>query len=361
MHKENKTLCFIIHSLSPGGKERVMSELVNYLSKKPNLDLHLVLFGHKRELFFSISEKVEIHLPVFEFKSQFRFLSTIKTLIYLRKRVRKIQPNSILSFGEYWNNFVLIALWGLKVPIFISDRSSPTKKLSRIHTFLRKKLYPKAAGFIAQTMQSAEITLNDKRNGNIRVIGNPIRAIKNVQEHERENIILTVGRLIKTKNLDQLIRIFAKINLHNWKLVIVGGESQREQLLVELINLSRKMGVSDRVDFVGFQTDVDDYYRRSKIFAFTSSSEGFPNVVGEALSAGLPVVAFDSVAGNSDLVKNGRNGFLVGLFDYSEMEKKIRLLMENEEIRIKMSKYKSDSIHSFSIDSISEKYLQFII
>jgi hypothetical protein len=74
-------------------------------------------------------------------------------MIFLRKKVKLIKPDSILSFGEYWNSFVLIALIGLPYPVFISDRCSPDKEFTRIHTILRKWFYPKAKGIIAQTIK----------------------------------------------------------------------------------------------------------------------------------------------------------------------------------------------------------------
>ncbi|MDZ7634136.1 MAG: glycosyltransferase [Bacteroidales bacterium] len=82
----------------------------------------------------------------------------------------------------------------------------------------------------------------------------------------------------------------------------------------------------------GYQSDTDNYYRRSRIFAFMSSSEGFPNVLGEALSAGLPVVSYDCLAGPSDLISDGDNGFLIPLFDRELFKEKLTLLMANDEL-----------------------------
>jgi glycosyltransferase involved in cell wall biosynthesis len=66
----------------------------------------------------------------------------------------------------------------------------------------------------------------------------------------------------------------------------------------------------DKVFLEGEQKEIDPWYHRAKLFAFTSSSEGYPNVVGEALSAGLPVVAYDCIAGPSDMIDDGKTGIL---------------------------------------------------
>jgi hypothetical protein len=83
---------------------------------------------------------------------------------FLRKKVKNIDPDTILSFGEYWNNLVLLSLYGLKYPVYISDRSQPDKDLGRVQNRLRDLLYPKAAGFIAQTSKAKEICLNKRWN-----------------------------------------------------------------------------------------------------------------------------------------------------------------------------------------------------
>jgi GalNAc-alpha-(1->4)-GalNAc-alpha-(1->3)-diNAcBac-PP-undecaprenol alpha-1,4-N-acetyl-D-galactosaminyltransferase len=106
---------------------------------------------------------------------------------------------------------------------------------------------------------------------------------------------------------------------------------------------------------------VEEYYLKSKIFAFTSSSEGFPNVVGEAMSAGLPVVAYDCVAGPSDLIEDGVNGFLVPLFNGDNFEEKLMMLMDDEEMRIRMGKASRNLIEKYSSESISEQFYSFIL
>ena len=70
---------------------------------------------------------------------------------------KTLNRTAVLSFGEYWNSFVLIALFGLKYPVFVSDRCQPDKSLGKFHDLLRKNLYPKAAGIIAQTEKAEEI------------------------------------------------------------------------------------------------------------------------------------------------------------------------------------------------------------
>ena len=339
-----------------------MAELAGYFAKKQQVEVHLILYGIKRDIFYALPDNVIIHKPFFIFDDNYRLKSVIKTLFYLRKKIKEIKPDTVLSFGEYWNNFVLMATLGLRCPVFISDRSQPDKSLGKMQDKLRKWLYPFANGIIAQTEKAKQIYTSFYRHSNITVIGNPIRKIQTGEEViERENIVLMVGRLIASKHQDKLIELFVKINNPEWKLVIVGYDHLKQNHMVRLQELVKELGAEERVVLAGKQSNVERYYLQSKIFAFTSSSEGFPNVIGEAMSAGLPVVSFDCVAGPSEMIADNENGFLVPLFDYDLFQRKLSSLMEDNAKRLDFGLDAEKSIKKFSVENIGEKFFQFIL
>ena len=342
--------------------ERVMAELANHFAKKDGVELHLILYGIKRDIFYSLPDNMSIHQPSFPFNDNRRLLSTIKTLHYLRKKIKEIKPDAVLSFGEYWNNFVLIATLGLRYPVFVSDRSQPDKSLGRLQDQLRNWLYPFAKGVIAQTAKAKQLYHSMYRHNNISVIGNPIREIKNsTADCERENIVLMVGRLINTKHQDKLIELFVNINQPGWKLVIVGYDHLKQYNMERLQALVKELNAADKVILAGKQSNVESYYLQSKIFAFTSSSEGFPNVIGEAMSAGLPVVAFDCVAGPSEMITDNKNGFLIPLFDYELFQQKLSLLMNDELLRKEMGVNAKQHIQKFDVENIGDQFYHFIL
>jgi glycosyltransferase involved in cell wall biosynthesis len=341
--------------------ERVMTELALYFSAKENVEIHLVLYGNGRDVFYVIPDSVQLHKPDWLFNNSYRFFYTFRTIFWLRRTLKKINPHTVLSFGEYWNSFVLLALKGTPYPVYVSDRCRPDKYLGKLHEFLRKWLYPSAAGLIAQTGKAKGVYTDKNLNKNIEVIGNPIRKIsRNEKNTKKENIILTVGRLIDTKHHDRLIEIFDKIETRDWKLVIVGGNAIKQDGMSHLKTLIKKKNLQDRVTLTGTISDVDSYYLKSKIFAFTSSSEGFPNVIGEAMSAGLPVVSYDCFAGPADMIDDEKNGYLIDLFDDETFYKRLRKLMDDDELRHKMGRKSKKLIKRFSDDSIHEKYHKFI-
>lgn len=352
----------VIPSLQAGGMERVMAELADCFVMKDEIEIHLILYGITREIFYKLPDSVIVHKPVFPFNNDRRLFYTLKTLFFLRKTIKKIDPKSILSFGEYWNNFVLLSLIGLKYSIFVSDRSQPDKSLGWFHDMLRHWLYPRAKGLILQTGKAKQIYLSRNKHSNIAVIGNPIKIVNTNNKHiTRGKNVIMVGRLIKTKHQDMLIEMFAHVSPPDWKLFIVGYDHLKQQHLERLKELAMKLGVEQRVVFTGKQDNIEELYAQSSIFAFTSSSEGFPNVIGEAMAAGLPVVAFDCVAGPSEMISDGHNGFLVPLFNTMEFEFKLSKLMEDSALREKLGSNGKQTIKKFSSELISEAFLNFIM
>lgn len=350
-----------MHSLQAGGMERVMTELACYFAENTELHVDLVLYGIRRDIFFNLHDGITVHRPPFPFKDQQRLFSTLKTFWFLRRKIRELRPDTVLSFGEYWNTFVLLATYRLGIPVYVSDRSQPDKSIGRLHEFLRKVLYPTAAGVIAQTIKAKEIFLGMYKPARMAVIGNPLRAIRANGAVARENIVLMVGRLIKSKNQEALISIFLRIGMPGWKLVLVGYDHMKQQNEQRLKTMVRELGGEDRVVFAGKQAHVDDFYLRSKIFAFTSLSEGFPNAIGEAMSAGLPVVAYDCIAGPAEMIEDGKNGFLVPLNDERLFTERLEFLMRNERMREEMGAAARQSIGRFSIQQIGNQFYEFIL
>ena len=138
-------------------------------------------------------------------------------------------------------------------------------------------------------------------------------------------------------------------------LILVGSGEQETQLK----NLVEGTRISDKVLFVGNQpqSSVADFYKASDIFALTSHYDNFPNVILEAMSSGLPIVA-TNVGGIHYQIKNGLNGFLVDSSKNNECTEAIVTLATNSALRSRMGQENIRSIVStFSWDNSAEKVL----
>jgi GalNAc-alpha-(1->4)-GalNAc-alpha-(1->3)-diNAcBac-PP-undecaprenol alpha-1,4-N-acetyl-D-galactosaminyltransferase len=352
-------IALILPTLHAGGMERVMSELANYFVLLPNIEVHFILFKKNATMFYPLHEKVAVHKQGNGFLKQLKFFEFFYTLFYIRKTVSSIAPDSVLSFGTQWNNLVLLSLFGKGFPVFVSDRGSPARRYQALQEWLRSWLYPKATGIIAQTRTAQQFSEGRFKHHNIAVIGNPIKRV--VGNGERKKAILTVGRLIESKHHDRLIHIFSKLNAPEWELIIVGDDALKQNNMVRLNKLVEELGLAGKVALLGARKDVDRFYLSSKIFAFTSSVEGFPNVVGEAMSAGLPVVSYDCNAGPSEMIKDGKNGYLIKQFDDDAFVEKLQHLVDNPILVSQMAIEAIETMEQFSLQTIGNKYLKFLL
>lgn len=80
----SKSICLVIHSLSLGGMERVMSVLANNFCERENVVVNLLLIGKEPKIDFALNEKISVFKPSFKFDGQRRFKSTIETIKFLR-------------------------------------------------------------------------------------------------------------------------------------------------------------------------------------------------------------------------------------------------------------------------------------
>ena len=204
--------------------ERVMTILANQFSIYPELKITLLLMS-RQEHSYDLPDTIAIIEPNFYHKNFSRLVFTLKIFIFVRRSLKRIQPDTILTFGGKYNSFVLLSVLGVSLRIFISDRSRPGISYGKFLDILNPWVYKLAKGIIAQTEKAQEVVYKSVKHTNIKVIANPIKASVG-KTNQRENIILNVGRFIKSKHQDWLINYFVDLNLADWRLVFLGEGSQ---------------------------------------------------------------------------------------------------------------------------------------
>lgn len=134
-----------------------------------------------------------------------------------------------------------------------------------------------------------------------------------INKGERENLITNVARLTYDKQQHLLIEAFSRIagQFPNWKVEFWGDGNGENEYTNRLKNLICKLHLEHQVCLRGCTRDVLSVYQRASIFAFPSAHEGFPLAMTEAMSAGLPVVAYRSCPAVNELVRDGESGLLV--------------------------------------------------
>lgn len=159
------------------------------------------------------------------------------------------------------------------------------------------------------------------------------------------------------KGFDVRIAAFAKTNHSNWKLVIAGNQGPHTKELYELVE---RLGITDRVEFLGAVKEIDKVFSQAKIFVLPSRSEGFPNALIEAMANGVASISFDINAGPSDIISDQKNGILVPDGDIKELTNKIKFLINNETERLRISEEGMKIKDSLSVEKIGDIFYDFI-
>lgn len=167
---------------------------------------------------------------------------------------------------------------------------------------------------------------------------------------EDDFMIISVGELNKNKNHQVIIRAIAKLRNEKIKYVLCG----QGPLETELRELAKELDVENQVKFLGFRKDVPDLMKVADLFAFPSYREGLSLSLMEAMASGLPVVCSE-IRGNTDLIEDGKGGYLVEPSDVEGFAKYIKELIEDSRLRSEFGDFNHKKIENYSIENVMKE------
>lgn len=170
---------------------------------------------------------------------------------------------------------------------------------------------------------------------------------------KKKKEIIYVGRLDnRSKKVGRLIKVWSKVGKKypDWNLTIVGDGPDRNQLEV----LKKKYQVGN-LTFEGFQSPIE-YYKRASIICMTSSFEGFPMVLVEAMQFGCVPIAFDSFEAIHDVIIPEKTGELVKPFKIKDYINKLSNLIDDDTKRTTMSDAASMYVARFDVKTIADRW-----
>jgi len=261
-----------------------------------------------------------------------------KRIHRLRTTVLQTSPEVILSFNDLTNIATLLATRGMGVPVIVGERSDPhMHRLKLPWRLLRPWAYRQADCVVAQTQHALDYFPPSIRSHG-RVIPNAVQLpepITNSSSTERHRnmhkVVLAMGRLAKEKNFTTLVQAFAVLapRYPTWNLEI-WGEGQERGNLEQLVN---NLNLRNRIKLPGTTKLPHNIMRKADLFVLPSLYEGFPNVLGEAMACGLPVVSFNCPSGPSELIRNDIDGVLVPPDNTEALAAAMERLISNESER----------------------------
>lgn len=308
-------LVLLINSLGNGGAERVVSILLESLGRQGK-PVQLVCL--ERNDFYTIPEGLNVTY-LSDFNGQeagWKKLLYLPVFAWKLRRLVKAQSIAVVQSHVYRANYVngLARLMGAghraqMVNVGQVSLYQQEGWLGKVNLRLIRWLYPRAELLIlkSQGMKADLMRLMPQLKVAQTVIHNPYDVDKiqrqaleeplNWKKSSDKFTLVSVGRLIPLKQLDDVIAALAKLPA-NVELVLVGEGPHKDFLK----GVAKAQGVDDRVVFVGRQENPFSYVARADAFVMASRSEGFPNVLAEALLCGVPCIAADCTSGPREIL-----------------------------------------------------------
>lgn len=326
-----------------GGTERVASNLANELVKNGH-EVEILSLFHVDKPAYELDNRVSRYeLTSDDGKAPNRFVGIyrhIKRYFALIKYTRKSDTDKYLVMLRL-PVYMLLSLKGITFnsPVVFSERGTPeeTYAASRMKKWISKRLLKRANGAVFQTDYALNYYSNEYLKCKGVVILNPINeklieasTTASSSDYE-ERAFICVGRLTTQKNQKLLLKAFSlihsKVPEYSLKLI---GTGEDKSMLVEL---SRDLGIIDKVVFTGKLDNYKDIYRKGNIFVLSSLHEGLPNALIEAMVMGLPCVSTDCAGmGPRFLIEDGINGFLVPLNNEVLMADRMLILTRDKQL-----------------------------
>lgn len=190
----------------------------------------------------------------------------------------------------------------------------------------------------------------------VRAISNPITFTVDKNNYKKEKIVLFCGRMGIQKRPFYALKIWERISkdFKDWKFIMLGDG----EYLTAIRNYAEKKRISN-IEILGKQNPIP-YYKKSSILCLTSSYEGLPLVVLEALNYGCIPICFNTFACASEIITDGKDGILVDRDSINDYVKKLRILLEDERLRNYMKSNRFDKLSFYTPEIVIQNWNKLI-
>lgn len=351
-------ITIVISSLGSGGAERVVTNMASYWAKETHSVTIATLADSELDHYAVDGAVSRVTASFFNAHNHglSRLVAVFKRIHALRKTIRDSTPDIVVSFVDKTNVRVLLAMQMLRIPVIVAERSHPVHwPLHWLWRVLRVCLYRRASYVVTQTEGVARWARKFVPKGRIVIIPNCVygertAAPRSVDLHKA----VMVGRMTYEKGHDILINAWPAVlaDIPHARLELIGDGPLRESLE----SLTKRLGIQNSVEFIGTVPDARTRMPDASLLAVPSRFEGFPNVILEAMSLGVPVVASDCEFGPSDIIRDGVDGDLVRPADPTSLATAIIALMLNPDRRAAYSASAQCVWDRFSEDKVMRQW-----
>ena len=343
-------LAILIFGISAGGSERFATLLANGMSERGH---HVTLLtGPKCQDEFPLSGQVN---RVELFPNQQLLSGSCMLHRYLRHHF----VDACVAIGIRANLVAALANTGLSAKMILCERNAPKEDhLSWMSRLFRRLLYGRGDAFVFQT-PDAKAFYSESIQARGVVIPNPIKEGLPPKSHISKKEFVAIGRLMPQKNYPLLLQAFYKVHQRypDYQLRIFG----KGQYLDDLQKQATDLGISNAVNFEGFQSDVHQAIVDSDIYVLSSDFEGMPNALMEAMAMGFPVISTDCPCGGPRLlIQDGVNGLLTKVGDADSLSDAMLRYIEDPDLKQRCANQAMLIQQSYSLSQILQRWDLFL-
>lgn len=372
-------ILYIVNKMTHlAGIERILSCKMNYLAENTEHQIMLTTYEQQDEpLSFPLSDKIEyfpFDVPMAE-RTGNTFIGWIEDNInsrYLfRKEFKKIlfktRPDIVITTGYTYpvlDIFIKTSHYmGIRT-IIESHIQSETVSMSRyIYNPIVKRLFSFWDWYILKSLKRCNcvVTLTHydatywkKYTTRTEVIPNMLTIKPKYVDDYSVKRIICAGRYAPQKGYDLLLETWRQLasDYRDWHLFIFGnGDRTPYQRIVD------RLGLGNCVHLMDATPNIAEEFSHSSLYVMSSRFEGFPLVLGEAMSCGLPCVSFDCPHGPRDIIRDGEDGLLVENGNIQKLAHALQQLMDSEEKRKEMGLNAKKNILRYSPESIMSLWI----
>ena len=372
MNNKNYKIVYCAPAIySAGGVERVVSVKASYFAEVLGYDVTIIVTeGNGQECFFSLSDKVKVVNLNLGFEELWKVSFFKKIFIYIKKQYKfrkllkkelmKIRPDITISVLRREINFInSIPDGSCKIGELHVNRSNYRNFSGRDNNIIKKVFAHFWMNGLLNHLKELDrmvvLTEEAKKDWqelpNVTLIPDPIPFKTSRVSTLNSKRVISIGRYTYEKGNDLLLKAWAKVEkkCDDWVLEIFGMGDRNPY-----IQLLSELGIDEsRCSLHRSLRDVREAYLDCSIFALPSRFEGFGLVIIEAMSCGVPVVAFDCENGPRNIIKNYFDGILVTPFDIDEYADNLLRLIHNDNLRYQLGSHAYESSNKYAIEGVA--------
>ena len=374
-------ICIVCPRLCHGGAERVAVSLANGFVARG----HEVIFFADlyEEQTFALDESIQLLNLVPQSNNKLKKWGG--AIRILRTQLKKDKPDVIIGIMSLCSIVAKLASIGMGIPVVATEHDPYEKPVSAPMPFLIKlyKFFICKSFSCVTVLTDADKRVIGNRLKNIVVMENPL-ALKPIETfHPRKKVILASGRVDNWhyKGFDVLIRAWGRVNgqlkidngkLYSngepWKLVIA-GVWRNPETRTYLDGIAEECGVKDKIEYIGFVSDMQKLYAESSIFVLSSRYEAFGLVLIEAMSQGCACVACDykgrqrEIMSPTPTLPEGegafeacKTGILCEPDDVEALAEAMKKMIEDDEYRESVRKNAIERSKYYSIENTMDRW-----